>query len=155
MAAMTIQLRGDTAANWTSVNPVLAAREMGIETDTRKFKFGNGTTAWASLPYVSGELTVTWEDISGDIADNAALVTALAGKQGTSAKGSANGYAGLDANSKVAAANLPGASASGAGIIEIATDAEATAGTSETLCVNPKQLKAATALTAIDGGGAQ
>jgi hypothetical protein len=154
MATMTIQLRGDTAANWTGANPVLAAREMGIETDTRKFKFGNGTSAWASLPYVNGELTVTWADISGELSGNSALTTALAGKQGTTAKGAANGYAGLDASSKVPAANLPSASASGAGIIEMATDAEATAGTSTTLCVNPKQLKAATALTVIDGGGA-
>ena len=47
--------RHDTAANWTSVNPVLAAGEMGVETDTNKFKFGDGTTAWASLPYAAGE----------------------------------------------------------------------------------------------------
>lgn len=47
--------RHDTAANWTSVNPVLAAGEMGVETDTNKFKFGDGTTAWTSLAYASGE----------------------------------------------------------------------------------------------------
>jgi hypothetical protein len=49
--AVQIQLRNDTAANWTSSNPVLAQGEMGIETDTRKFKFGDGTTAWNSLSY--------------------------------------------------------------------------------------------------------
>ena len=43
-----------TAANWTSVNPVLAAGEMGVETDTNKFKFGDGVTAWSSLAYASG-----------------------------------------------------------------------------------------------------
>lgn len=47
--------RHDTAANWASVNPVLAQGEMGIEDDTRKFKFGDGTTAWANLPYASSE----------------------------------------------------------------------------------------------------
>ena len=47
--------RHDTAANWASVNPVLAQGEMGIEDDTRKFKFGDGTTAWADLPYASSE----------------------------------------------------------------------------------------------------
>ena len=47
--------RHDTAANWTSVNPVLAAGEMGVETDTNKFKFGDGTTAWNSLAYAAGE----------------------------------------------------------------------------------------------------
>jgi hypothetical protein len=51
-----IQLRRDTAANWTSVNPTLAAGEIGIESDTRKFKFGNGSTAWNSLPYGGGDI---------------------------------------------------------------------------------------------------
>ena len=47
-----IQLRRDTAANWVTANPVLADGEIGIETDTRKRKCGNGTTAWNSLPYM-------------------------------------------------------------------------------------------------------
>lgn len=47
--------RHDTAANWASVNPILAQGEMGIETDTRKFKFGDGTTAWTDLAYASSE----------------------------------------------------------------------------------------------------
>ena len=46
-----IQLRHDTAANWTSVNPILLEGEVGIETDTRKQKVGDGTTAWNSLAY--------------------------------------------------------------------------------------------------------
>lgn len=49
--AVQIQLRNDTAANWTSANPTLAAGEMGIETNTLKFKIGNGSTAWTSLAY--------------------------------------------------------------------------------------------------------
>ena len=47
-----IQIRRDTAANWTSVNPVLAQGELGIETDTLKIKAGNGTTVWNSLGYL-------------------------------------------------------------------------------------------------------
>ena len=47
-----IQLRRGTAANWTSANPVLAAGEMGVETDTGRAKVGNGSTLWASLPYI-------------------------------------------------------------------------------------------------------
>lgn len=47
-----IQLRRDTAANWVTANPVLHDGEIGIETDTRKRKCGNGTTAWNSLPYM-------------------------------------------------------------------------------------------------------
>jgi lysophospholipase L1-like esterase len=50
-----IQQRGGTAAEWASANPVLAARELGLETDTRKVKFGNGTGNWNSLPYISAD----------------------------------------------------------------------------------------------------
>lgn len=46
-----IQLRRDTAANWTTTNPTLADGEIGYETDTRNFKVGNGTTAWTTLGY--------------------------------------------------------------------------------------------------------
>jgi hypothetical protein len=46
--------RRGTAAQWTSANPTLGAGEIGFETDTRRFKFGNGATAWNSLAY-SGE----------------------------------------------------------------------------------------------------
>ena len=46
-----IQLRRDTAANWTSSNPTLASGEFGLETDTDQFKVGDGTTAWTSLGY--------------------------------------------------------------------------------------------------------
>lgn len=49
--AVQIQLRNDTAANWTSSNPTLAAGEMGVETDTAKYKIGTGSTAWTSLAY--------------------------------------------------------------------------------------------------------
>lgn len=51
----TIKLRRGTAAEWTTANPILAAGEMGIETDTRKFKFGDGTTPWNILAYASAE----------------------------------------------------------------------------------------------------
>lgn len=77
-----MQQRRDTAANWTSTNPTLAAGEMGIETDTYKFKVGNGSTAWTSLPYSvdiptqtgqSGKYLTTngtstsWGTVAGDI----------------------------------------------------------------------------------------
>ena len=48
--ALKIQLRRDIAANWTSNNPLLLNGEVGIETDTLKFKIGNGTQRWNSLP---------------------------------------------------------------------------------------------------------
>lgn len=46
-------MRGDTAANWTSANPILKGREWGLESDTGRLKLGNGSTAWNSLPYFS------------------------------------------------------------------------------------------------------
>ena len=49
-----IQLRHDTAANWTSVNPILLEGEVGLELDTGKSKVGDGSTAWNSLPYDAG-----------------------------------------------------------------------------------------------------
>jgi hypothetical protein len=49
--SVTIQLRRDTAANWTADNPVLNQGELGVETDTDKGKIGDGATAWNSLGY--------------------------------------------------------------------------------------------------------
>lgn len=46
-----IKLRRDTATNWTSANVVLALGEPGLESDTRKVKYGDGTTAWTQLAY--------------------------------------------------------------------------------------------------------
>ncbi|MBO00973.1 MAG: hypothetical protein CL438_09980, partial [Acidimicrobiaceae bacterium] len=46
-----IQIRRDTAANWTSANPTLTQGELGLETDTGKLKAGDGSTAWTSLSY--------------------------------------------------------------------------------------------------------
>lgn len=46
-----IQIRRDTAANWTSTDPTLANGEWGYETDTGKLKIGDGVTAWTSLAY--------------------------------------------------------------------------------------------------------
>lgn len=54
MAIKRLQMRRDTASNWTSNNPTLLAGEMGVETDTGKFKVGNGTQAWNALAYSSG-----------------------------------------------------------------------------------------------------
>ncbi len=51
MSSVTLQIRHDTAANWTTNNPTLAAGECGVETDTLKFKIGNGSTVWTSLAY--------------------------------------------------------------------------------------------------------
>lgn len=49
-----IKLRRDTANNWSTNNPILALGEPGLDTDSNSVKYGDGVTAWNSLPY-SGE----------------------------------------------------------------------------------------------------
>jgi hypothetical protein len=49
--ATRMQQRRGTAAQWTSANPVLNAGEMGWESDTNKFKIGDGTNHWANIDY--------------------------------------------------------------------------------------------------------
>ncbi len=51
--AVQIQTRNGTAAQWTSANPTLMVGEIGAETDTGRFKIGNGSTAWNSLTYAA------------------------------------------------------------------------------------------------------
>lgn len=48
-----IKLRRDASANFTSKNPVLGAGEPAYETDTKKLKIGDGTTAYTQLEYFS------------------------------------------------------------------------------------------------------
>lgn len=71
-----IQLRRGTAAQWTAANPILADGEMGIESDTRKVKIGNGSTAWNSLPY----------NLLGDVADDAVTTAKILNGAVTEAK---------------------------------------------------------------------
>ena len=49
--AIQIQLRNDTSAAWESSNPILAQGEIGIETDTRLVKLGDGINNWNDLDY--------------------------------------------------------------------------------------------------------
>ncbi len=49
-----LQLRHDTSANWSTVNPVLKAGEIGIE-DNALAKIGDGATSWNDLDYFSGD----------------------------------------------------------------------------------------------------
>ncbi len=77
-----IRLRRDVAADWTSVDPVLALGEVGLETDTRKFKVGDGSTAWSGLSYwTTGGGGGAWGTISGTLSDQTDLQTALDAKQ--------------------------------------------------------------------------
>jgi hypothetical protein len=51
--ASKIQIRRDTVANWNAVSGsvILAAGEIGYETDTRNLKIGDGTNVWSALKY--------------------------------------------------------------------------------------------------------
>lgn len=53
MALAQILLRGGTSAEWLAANPILAAREMAIDTTERRVKVGDGVSAWTSLPWTS------------------------------------------------------------------------------------------------------
>jgi hypothetical protein len=69
--ATQIQLRRDTASNWTSNNPTLAAGEFGWEQDTNKFKIGTGSADWNSLGYASdgdtAGITFVGDDSTGTL----------------------------------------------------------------------------------------
>lgn len=71
--ASIIQIRRDTASNWSSANPTLAQGELGLETDTLKVKAGDGSTAWNSASYLidtGGYVTATY---SGNVAITGSL----------------------------------------------------------------------------------
>ena len=63
--AVQIQIRRDTAANFTSNDPTLASGEFGLETDTNKVKLGDGSTAWTSLAYWPPEANLDHGGLSG------------------------------------------------------------------------------------------
>lgn len=99
-AQTVIKLRRSTAAQWTSANPVLGAGEPGLETDTNKVKFGDGTTAWNSLAYsVTSDIEVAVKNstavtitkgsvvyISGADGNNPTISLAQANSEMTSSK---------------------------------------------------------------------
>ena len=70
MSTVRIQVRRGTASQWTSVNPILAAGEMGVESDTNLFKFGNGTSTWSALAYANNS-DVAIAEISQDAINSA------------------------------------------------------------------------------------
>ena len=81
-----MQQRRDTAANWTSTNPTLLNGELGYETDTKKFKIGNGTAVWSALAYVPGFAISAYPLATADIADSAITAAKIADDAVTAAK---------------------------------------------------------------------
>jgi hypothetical protein len=85
--ATRMQQRRGTAAQWTAANPILAAGEIGFETDTNKFKMGNGTSTWTALQYFANaaelaaiidgapELLNTLNELAASIGDDPNFLT--------------------------------------------------------------------------------
>lgn len=55
LGPIPIRPRGGTSAIWALKNPILRYRELGIETDTRRAKVGDGDTPWNDLSYAFDE----------------------------------------------------------------------------------------------------
>lgn len=79
-----IKLRRDIAADWESVDPILADGELGIETDTNRIKIGDGVTEWTGLSYgpVSDNLHIRVKNASGSVAIPAGTLVQFAGAAG-------------------------------------------------------------------------
>ena len=94
-----IQFRRDTSSNWTSVNPTLAEGEMGLETDTGKFKIGNGSSNWTTLAY--GGLGISgysgYSGVSGYSGISGYSGSGVSGYSGYSGAGTSgySGYSGI------------------------------------------------------------
>jgi hypothetical protein len=98
--ATRMQQRRGTASQWSSADPILNAGEMGWESDTNKFKIGDGINHWDDLDYFLDAVA-----IGGSVDDYVPLTQ----------KDAANGVASLDTNKNVV---VPGTSI----IIEGTTD---------------------------------
>ena len=54
--AFRIQLRNDTLANWSEVNPILLQGEPAYENNSNRLKIGNGASGYNELPYFYGNI---------------------------------------------------------------------------------------------------
>ncbi len=94
--ATRMQQRKGTAAQWISTNngdgPILNAGEIGYESDTNKFKIGDGVNHWVDLNYFSDEVA-----LGGNIDDYVPLTQ----------KGAANGVATLNSSGVIPSEQIP------------------------------------------------
>lgn len=83
------RLRGGTSAEWSAANPVLLAREPGIETDTARIKFGDGTTPWTQLAYSGASADALLQGSIEELSDrvNVLETTGGGGSGGTGSVG--------------------------------------------------------------------
>lgn len=52
MINYNIRIKRATSSRWNSINPILSAGELGLETNTGKIKAGNGLASWTELNYI-------------------------------------------------------------------------------------------------------
>ena len=100
-----IQMRRDTSTNWSINNPTPANGEPCYETDTRKFKIGDGVTKYTNLPYQGGggDITVGGSTPANMVTtDTAQDITANKTFYGEIRVGADNNYATLAKFSKEA-----------------------------------------------------
>ena len=72
-----IKHRYDTSSNWTTNNPVLLAGELGIESDTGRFKIGNGDYQWTILGYFDGNILDAIQELQEDKVGQTQLTNVL------------------------------------------------------------------------------
>jgi hypothetical protein len=89
--ATRMQQRRGTAQQWTDADPILAAGEIGFETDTSQFKIGDGVNAWSDLSYFKN-----LEDLGGTLDDYIPLTQ----------RASNNGVATLDGTGQIPVSQL-------------------------------------------------
>lgn len=69
------------AAQWSAADTVLLRGEIGVESDTRKFKFGDGATPWNKLGYAEGAVTEERvKEIKKQIGDIGSLLDTINGE---------------------------------------------------------------------------
>jgi hypothetical protein len=93
--ATRMQQRRGTAAQWSNADPILAAGEIGFESDTSKFKIGDGVNHWDDLVYYSSaadlaaiidgapDLLNTLGELADALGDNPDIITTLQSDLGT------------------------------------------------------------------------
>jgi hypothetical protein len=90
--ATRMQQRTGTQIQWSTSNPILNGAEIGYESDTNKFKIGDGNNHWNDLPY---------------FLDEESLGSSLDGYIPESLLGAANGVAQLNSSGKLVSDQIP------------------------------------------------
>lgn len=75
-----VLINGGTSAEWNLENPILPVNVTGTESDTGKYKIGNGSSFWNSLKYVNDLEKHYWKNSVDDSHKSTDLIPEQAGK---------------------------------------------------------------------------